>query len=73
MPFAGMGVLSDRVSTEPRRGWGAWEKSRSLTQISPVTPETRAVGTFSKHGSLLSSVIFISSNVLLFDTIVILC
>lgn len=42
--------------------------SQNLMQISPVTLETCVVGTFSKHRSVFP-LCYISSNVLLFDTI----
>ena len=37
-----------------REGMGDGEESRSVMQISLVTPETHAVGAFSKQGSLSS-------------------
>lgn len=51
-------------------GW--WAKEQEGDAYQPITLDTHGAGTFSKHGCLLSSVVFISSNVLLFDTIVII-
>lgn len=51
-------------------GW--WAKEQEGDAYQPITLDTHGAGTFSKHGCLLSSIVFISSNVLLFDTIVII-